>query len=455
MEEVTDQIDRLNFALQQMMEGIPDTSIERQARMSLITTNWLDKDSDDSSLDIPDEFEKKVEMLALQFDRTAMVVEDFLSDKYRSVKKVVYSKSELLQLVQNIKGVLNGKKCILQIGGESFEAMLSSAEVPYDFRETTFIENSIMDCGHDIMKIRREIALDVEIKLQAKKNRVIEQAKANLESQLEELDKLKQSYLDKLKSLVVFNQELEKREKHLAAIEGLSRKYIEDEDMPEDPQERLKILEGLLEKAQGEEEISKISQQIDQLKSKISILRAEKVISESKLTTNMFSKIVKAMEKEVSNDEKQRKKLLEKHMKKQNTEPFESEKVNQLSLKKLEENFRVYMERARNRIKKKEAEILEKERNIEENWMRVTGCKELIELMRSNIEKLNILKEENEKERELLEREKLDIVNMNEKISKVWAGIESYKKYRKEEDEESIKDQINNLGINQKNLGFN
>ncbi|OMJ92247.1 hypothetical protein SteCoe_5016 [Stentor coeruleus] len=455
MEEVADQIDRLNFALQQMMEGIPDTSIERQARMSLITTNWLDKDSDDSSLDIPDEFEKKVEMLAIQLDRTAMIVEDFLSDKYRSVKKIVYSKSELLQLVQNIKGVLNGKKCILQIGGESFEAMLSNADVPYDFRETTFIENSIMDCGHDIMKIRREIALDVEIKLQAKKNRTIEQAKANLEFQLEELDKLKQSYLDKLKSLVVFNQELEKREKHLAAREGLSRKHIENEDMPEDPQERLKVLESLLEKAQEEEEISKISQQIDQLKSKISILRAEKVISETKQTSNMFSKIVKAMEKEVSNDEKQRKKLLEKYMKKQNTESFDSEKINQLSLKKLEENFRVYMEKARNRIKKKEAEVLEKEKNIEENWMKVTGCKELIELMRSNIEKLNILKEENEKEREMLEREKLNIVNMNEKIAKVWAGIENYKKCRKAEDEQSIKDEISNLGINQKDLGFN
>lgn len=455
MEEVTDQIDRLNIALQQMMEGIPDTSIERQARMSLITTNWLDKDSDDSSLDIPDEFEKRVEMLALDLDRTAMIVEDFLSEKNRSVKKVVYSKSELLELVQNIKGVLNGKKCILQVGGECFEAMLSSAETPYDFRETTFIENSIMDCGHDIMKIRREIALDVEIKLQAKKNRVIEQAKANLESQLEELDKLKQSYLDKLKSLVVFNQELEKREKHIAAMEGLSRKHIEDEDMTEDPQGRLKTLEGLLEKAQGEEEISKISQQIDQLKSKISILRAEKVISESKQTSNMFSKIVKAMEKEVSNDEKQRKKLLEKHMKKQITEPFESEKIGQLSLKKLEENFRVYMEKTCNRLKKKEAELLEKEKNIEENWMKVTGCKELIELMRNNIEKLNILKEENEKERELLEREKLNIVNMNEKIAKVWAGIESYKKYKNEEDAQSIKDQISNLGINQKDLGFN
>ncbi|OMJ83951.1 hypothetical protein SteCoe_15049 [Stentor coeruleus] len=451
MDGINDQIDRLNTVLQSMMEKIPDTSIDRPTRMSIITTNWLEKDSDESSLDIPDEIEKKIETIVQELDRAAMVAEDFWSEKAQS-KTLHLSKDETLELIHSIKKILNGKSTTFHIGDDCYEIIISNLDPTHDYRETTIIENSIIDCGHNIVKIRKEIALDIEKKLQENKNRIIEQAKANLDSQLEELDKLKQDYVEKLRKLAILGQELDKREKILTEKEGLGRKNIGD-DLPEDPNERLKVLEKMMEIVSGEEKM-RINHQINQLKSRIMNLRAEKVISESRNASSRLSKMVKTMEKDVWSDEKQRKMLLDKYTKKHSTQGLEQEKVAMLSLRKQEENFRVYMEKAQQRIKKREEELLEKERNIEENWMKVSGCKELIELMRNNIERLNVLKEQNDNEREVLEREKLDIVNMNERIVKVWSGIEEIKKSKNLEGINDIKEQIDALNIIPKDLGF-
>ena len=78
MEEVNDQIDRLNLALQEVMDKIGNTTIERVRQTSIVSSNWLDDDFD-GSLEIPDGIEAKFEQILLELDRSNMIIEDFHS----------------------------------------------------------------------------------------------------------------------------------------------------------------------------------------------------------------------------------------------------------------------------------------------------------------------------------------------------------------------------------------
>lgn len=452
MEEVTDQIDRLNFALQQVMDGIANVTCERPVRMSITSADWMEKDSEDS-LSIPDHYEDRIESLIQQLDQVSMLAEDLWSAQFREQRKLTFTKSEIRELITQFHQLQQGKPCTLSIGSETYSVSLDNREFGEGLRDFTVIENSIMDCGHDIARIRREIAMDVERKLQSKRNHFIDEARKGFEIQLEEIEKLKSTYVDKLKDLVIFSNQLEKRGKNIELKELQMQKTLNSGDLPEDLEQKIRVLQSAIDNTDSEDH-SKISLQIDQLKNKITNMRVEKVINESKQTTSVLSRLTKAMEKEVSNDEKQRKKLLEKFHQAHNRAPSDLDRPSISSLKKQEENFKLYMEKVRSRIKKKEQELAEKEKLIEEKLSPVTGSKDFLDLMKQSVDKINEMKEENEKEREILEREKLDIVNWNEKIKRVWAGIEGYRKNRGSKELAEIRQQVNDLKFDPGSLGF-
>ena len=292
-----------------------------------------------------------------------MIIEDFRSEKFRNLKKTNLTAAELRHMISILNNLYTEGKCLIHIGKDDFEISLIGS---IDNREITIIENSILECGHDITKIKKEIAIDVESKFQRKKNQIINSITKNFENQLVELDKLKQSYADKLKDLVNFSLQLEKKEKSLELRELKLQKNNFDGRLPQNLEERLKELESFTSFAVSENE-PKMALKIEQLKNKNISLRAEKVISESKQTTSVLSRILKAMEREVSFDEKQRKKLFEKYSESHTILQTDIERPGISTIKKLEENFRIYMEKARLRIKKKESELLEKEKKLNES----------------------------------------------------------------------------------------
>jgi hypothetical protein len=391
MEEVTDQIDRLNEALQQVMEGIANTSIERSHKLSIVDSNYLDAFSEGSSLEIPDDFESKLERLLLDLDRYKMILEDISSEKLRNSIKLSFTKTELKELIESLKNLYSGGHCMINLGKDVFYLTLNTNDSTNDLRDVTIIENSILDCGHDITKIRKEIALDIERSMQQKKKQYMEKATAHFEAQLEELDKLKKAYNDKLEDLVLFSTQLGKKEKILEIRELKLEKVNSDPKTAQELEEKLKDLESNCSLHMNEDQ-SKIELKIEQMKNKIANLRVEKVISESRHTTSVLSRVVKAMEREVSFDEKQRKKLFDKYSE-SHASNFDNTKSGMLGIRKQEEAFRIYTEKAKNRLKKKELELSEKEKLLEEQWKKISESKDLIELMKISIDKLNMPKE--------------------------------------------------------------
>lgn len=450
MEEVTDQIDRLNYALQLVMDGIANGSYERPTRMSITSADWMEQESEDS-LDIPDNYQSKVEELIQDLDRTKMTLEDLWADHVRSQVKLTITRSESNFLISQLQSLSAEHAVVLKLGSETFSITLDKSEVPA-FKDITMIENSIIDCGHDILKIRKEIAIDVERSLKAKKNQLIEEARKNFEAQLDKFEQIKSEYEEKLKECILYSNQLELREKNIELKELEIRKNSNSGEH-EEIDRKMQELKTIIESAEIVEQ-PKIALQIEQLKNKQVNLRTEKVINESKQTTSVLSRLTKAMEKEVSHDEKQRKKVLEKFHAAHNRLPSDLDRPSLQSLKKQEENLKVYVEKVKSKLKAKEVELLERERAIEEKWVKITGSKEFVEFMRQSVEKINAMKDEIDKEKEVMEREKLDIVNWNEKIRRVWAAIENYKKTRSSNEAHEIAEQVKGLGIDPKRLGF-
>ena len=74
--------------------------------------------------------------------------------------------------------------------------------------------------------------------------------------------------------------------------------------------------------------------------------------------------------------------------------------------------------------------------------------------MKSTLDKLYEQREENEKEREIIEREKLDLVNLNEQIIGILINIENIKKNGKAEWADLVRQQISLLNLDPKQFGF-
>ena len=450
MEEVTDQIDRLNYALQQVMDGIANASYERPTRMSITSADWMEQESEDS-LDIPDNYQSKLEELIQDLDRSKMTLEDLWSDQSRKQVKLSLTNSEISYIINQLKALSSDHQLALKLGGETFCLTLDKSAGPA-FKDPTIVENSIIEFGHDIMKIRKEITLDVERSLKAKKNQLIEEARKNFEIQLGKFEQIKADYEEKLKECILYSTQLEIREKNIE-LKELEIKKNSNSGESEEIEKKMQELKLIIDSAEILEQ-PKIALQIEQLKNKQVNLRTEKAINESKQTTSVLSRLTRAMEKEVSHDEKQRKKVLEKFHAAHNRLPSDFDRPSVQSLKKQEENFKLYMERVKTKLKAKEVELAEKEKVIDEKLVKITGNKQFVDFMRQSVEKINIMKDEMDIERELIEREKLDIVNWNEKIKRVWTAMENYKKNRNPADMNDITEQVKVLGIDPNRLGF-
>ena len=83
-ENLEGQLDRLNFAVQHLMQGIELSSRTPRNPSSLSIfshRDWPEEDKEEATeYGVPEEFEAKLEEILLQLDRSQMTVEDFWSE---------------------------------------------------------------------------------------------------------------------------------------------------------------------------------------------------------------------------------------------------------------------------------------------------------------------------------------------------------------------------------------
>ena len=419
MEGTFEKLDRLNTFLQELVEESPDTSFELLHRVSIATSNPFEQSIDNSPISISDDLEMQIQRILLDLDRSNMIKEDFYSEKIRDIYKISFTKSEIEDLINSLYNLLKGKECIIRLGKETYNLLLNNSECLYD--NTDAIENKFNYCGHDIRKITKEIKLSFENEFQEKKKNYMENERINLESQLQEAEKLKRLYLDKLKDLALFNNQLDKKKKIIELQELKMQRTQSNEIITKELEGKINSLKKISD-LDGNTEKSRISLKIEQAKNKITNMRVEKCLSESQKTVSVLLRVVKAMEREFSLNEIPRKELVQKYP--ENTQATktngkERRKYRLNSLKKQEENFRDYIESVKVQIKKKEIELNEREKNLSEKGLKNPNNEELIELMKTSLDKMNEHTKNNEHEKEIFEKEKINIINLNEKIMKI------------------------------------
>lgn len=344
-EELESHIDRLNKVLSIAMQEIEITNSNSRVSSRFSTfhpepeARPISPSFNSDDLNLPFEFEQKIEELLLTIDRSQMVIEDFISAEHRRETSNVPTRSS---------------------------------------RDLEYYEK--------------------ELNLRMRKNEQIEKERKNFEEKLSALDTLKEEYLMKKEEVKVMFEKLNDKEKLLEVKEkelrasrmAFDRRKLlweqengvktegKDEDMPiekfqrpvssnplrcslpnfsfksgilsdvpygaappsnesleffqEDLRNKSEELEAL--KRNSGADTSRLEMQIDQIKNKIAALRGEKVMKMSNQTTRILSNIVQTMQKQTLKEEGlgiKRKELIEKtNVKDERREEF---KIKQLEVK--------------------------------------------------------------------------------------------------------------------------
>ena len=454
-EDIEGQIDRLNLAVQHIMQGIELSAQtpRNPSQLSLSYRAWGDDDIEDNNSveeGLPLEFEQKLEEILLQLDRSQMVVEDFWSEAQKKENNPKDSENEAY---------------ILKLEKENMELRSKTISTRHSFS------------------------------LNLKKNPQLDNEKRNFEDKLQELDKLNESYHTKQRQILKIQESLKVKEKWIDSKEkelrscwqnfektkqewenSKTHKFSEREiplglkynkpslqssiysPNPEAPppiipqtpssrqrslelaQEELKSLESKLE-GTTDPDSSKLIMRIDQLKNKIATLRGQKALYESNRSSRLISGMMKTMEKQVSYEEHKRKHALEKFTKKSMNEkkeenakgfPMNLEAVRRFSfiegstprnstVNKGQATPRMHEDKQtlaliKENLVKREKELQQRELLLQETWMKLPGSKELIEIVNLTLAKLKEQKDELDDEREKFENEKVDLFKLRDKV---------------------------------------
>lgn len=353
-ENIEGQLDRLNKALQEIMQEIEISSCSRNpSRMSIEPSQLLDDDQKSCSFHseenyISEAFEAKIEEFLLNNDRNEMIIEDYRSEEIRRLTSSKFGSNAFIKELKK--------------ENEELRNSLSKAS----------------HCTHDMNRLRKEIWLQVKMQ----KNEQTEKERKNFEEKLVWLDELKEDYLKKraeimlgIEKLKLKEQLLEQKEKELRQQRltfdrhkllwnqdhGISDPYtpvskVSSESTPtpiahnrassfsdtsslfhnkhkaaellpynpkelpmkveviqkfENKEEQLKFFQLELKKLESEiknksdiEGISRLEMNIDQLKNRIATLRGELAISESLKATKVISSMMMAMKRDAVRDDK-------------------------------------------------------------------------------------------------------------------------------------------------------
>lgn len=488
-EGVDEQLDRLNTALQYMIKDITEGSNHIRdpsiSRVSIAPSDfWNEKSFSEQSesFDLKEEYENKIEELLQEQDRLQMTVEDFHATEFKRMIKIDYTDQEIGHLIELIEKAKSGQNTDFNLGayrfflakcGESISATFLARQT--DAERIAKLEKEIEEmkrtdsssalstsqegeeictaCGVDSVRLKKEIKIELEQEYKKRKNEAIERERANFEAQLEELDSLKDSYLQKNKEVQVLSKslerrkaELEKKEFELANRKSTFEKKkhewetrmvtsVNEFQAPSSDElfspskfskEELEIQLKELKDQYLENNDSKLAMRINQMETQLTKYRTEKAILDSNVrNSRVLSSLVKTFDNETSQEENKRKKLLERLHKRYQGGSKDRTKYEEI--KRTEELTRQMLEKKHEVLLHKEKELQEMEKYLQDSWKKVPNASNLVEVIQVAVEHLNQNKVENEININKIEQDKLNLRKVHEKLLELIDKIESQK----------------------------
>jgi hypothetical protein len=485
-EAVDDQIDRLNSALHMMLHQVRCETPGHRApsRMSIAPSEiWQDTSSSDGHLEDFELVHARLETLLQENDRLMMVVEDFLSVDCQSRATFTLTSSQLSSLLEGLlslknkttsefhyivpssSGYLQSDLVHFKLKPSPSDHLSSEASLEEALKEsgsaTSLSEHSNPDepcpsCGIDASKLRKEVKLELQGDFIRAKSAAIEKERSNFEAQFEELEKMKSMYQKKLKDQETKQKhfdkqrtDLEKQELDLARRRSQFEKkkhdwetrvirndegHLQDETFSpsklsrEELEKQLKELKGKLE--QGPD--SKITMRVNQIENQLTRLRTEKLLSECNNKTSLVvSNLVKAIDKEKTQDENKRRQMLDRTVKNYRVQRVKDDK-----------NFDKKWEI----LTRKEKELADKEKFLQSTWAKVPNSENLIPVIQETLEHLGQVRVDYENSQLLLLNEKKDLRKVLEKFKDLVLTFESSKTHNRDS-MEKIKEYLNSITL--------
>ncbi|OMJ92608.1 hypothetical protein SteCoe_4618 [Stentor coeruleus] len=481
-EDIEGQIDRLNFAVQRLMQGIELSAQtpRNPSQLSFTHPAWLDEEEQENSIDaIPADLEAKFEEILLVLDRTQMINEDFWSEQCRR-------ESNRLSL-ENESYVLKLEKENMLLRSRQ---ALPRSDFTLTLRRNSYLETekrnfeeklSQLDKLNEEYQARNQSILKVQESLRVKE-RWIDQKEKELRVSWQNFEKTKQEwevnkanntgYMSKSPTKPPIRQEksiivLKKDEFSLDRPELLTtHQGAPPPNAPETPlskqkslttlQNELKEFEDILGSITDPVEHSKLVMKIDQIKNKIATVRGQMALFQSNRSSRLISNMMKTMEKEVSYEENKRKQQLERYSKKavakvpednirqtqiinnettrrvisNDNAPVTNTSSNLQTVNKVMVNQKLNDEKQlldfrKEMLNKREKELAQRESQLQETWMKIPGSKELIEIVNRTLFKLTEQKNELDNEREIFEKEKVEMLKVRDKLMEQMSKIKN------------------------------
>lgn len=474
-EDIEGQIDRLNFAVQRLMQGIELSAQtpRNPSQLSFTHPAWLDDDEQENSAEIaiPADLEAKFEEILLALDRIQMINEDFWSEQCRR---------------ENTRSTLENDPYVLKLEKENMLLRSRQALPRNDFtltlRRNSYLETEKrnfeeklgqLDRLNEEYQARNQSILKVQESLRVKE-KWIDQKEKELRVCWQNFEKSKQEWEANKNNNIGYMSKspikppLVRLEKPLIVLKkdefSLDRPELltthqgaPPPNAPETPSSRqkslttlqneLKEFEDMLGSITDPNEHSKLVMKIDQIKNKIATVRGQMALFQSNRSSRLISNMMKTMEKEVCYEENKRKQQLERYSKKaiakapeENTR--QSQIINNETTRRVISNDNVpvantsaalqtsnktmtnqklndekqLLDFRKEMLNKREKELAQRESQLQETWMKIPGSKELIEIVNRTLSKLTEQKNELDNEREIFEKEKVEMLKVRDKL---------------------------------------
>ncbi|OMJ79416.1 hypothetical protein SteCoe_20571 [Stentor coeruleus] len=473
-EDIEEQIDRLNFAVQRLMQGIELSSQtpRNPSQLSFTHPSWLDEEEQEKSIEmaIPADLENKFEEILLSLDRTQMINEDFWSDQFRR---------------ENAKLLPENDAYVIKLEKENMELRsrnpISRSDYTLNLRKNPSLETekrnfeeklTQLDKLNEVYHAKNQSIQKIQESLKVKE-KWIDQKEKELRASWQNFEKMKQDWeTNRNNSFGYMSKSPIKSTLKSEKPQNASTKYdlslnrpelltthqgAPPPNAPETPSSRqrsltnlqneLKELESSLSSITDPDEYSKLVMKIDQIKNKIATIRGQIALYQSNRSSRLISNMMKTMEKEVNYEENKRKQQLERFTKKSggkaiddigksqhnvNNEttrrvlPSDSMPISnisistpipnkQLSSQKLIEEKQL-LDFRKEMLNKREKELTQRETQLQETWMKIPGSKDLIEVVNKALSKLTEQKNELDSEREAFEKEKVEMLKLRDKL---------------------------------------
>ncbi|OMJ81999.1 hypothetical protein SteCoe_17434 [Stentor coeruleus] len=321
-EEVEDQLDRLNFVIQDFIQNIDmSRSFYPSVNASESIFQSIPDNPDTDSEALSENIEKKIEEILQENDRLRMIIEDFVANSERQVCEIGCTAEEIQSILIDLRSILIGKKqdFNLKLGHFNIKIHIICKPLPIFpmknvissswaketidlendnldelvcklFRENehlkdinkklTFEDDMIKDmksvflikcCDpieeefHSIefpLSVIKEAALEIEVKKYKDKNKILDQAQEEINWQLNDVKSLKQTFLNKIQEANEYRQSLEKKCQEIKEAAANIHKQGKIKGKPPKGEKRRNTLNASKEKSKIIEELNTINTQM-------------------------------------------------------------------------------------------------------------------------------------------------------------------------------------------------